>query len=499
MTDPGGYFFIPLIPEGEPFTALAIDTLSGKTRSVQGIGPEQGDSTYMFFNFLTEEVSGTTTVNIGDVISSTISAPGEIDLYSFTAQAGQQVFFDVLNQSGIGLTNWQVSDQFGNQVFRTCLGCGDAGVYTLTTGGTYILAIGEGGSTATGAYQVQLWDVPPPDVFAISIGDVISDDVPGPGAGNIESPGAKDIYHFTATPGQSVFFDTQAQSGLSLMNWSLVDSLGSQLFSTCLGCGDPGVFSLTQGGVYTLTVGEPHNDQVGTYQVQLWNVPPPQTFDIAIGDTVSDGVPGPGAGNIESPGVNDIYHFTATPGQSVFFDVQAQSGLSQMDWRLVDSLGAQLFSTCLGCGDPGVYTLAQGGIYTLTVGEARNDQVGTYQVQLWDVPPPQTFDIAIGDTVSDGVPGPGAGNIELPGVTDIYNFTASAGQNVLFDVLSQSGVPQVSWKLLDPNGGQLFNRCLGCGDPGVITLTLAGEYRIEVGDVRNDGMGTYSFQLTDQP
>jgi hypothetical protein len=49
MTDAGGYFFVPLIPEGEPFTALAVDTETGDTRSVQGIGPALGASTLMFF------------------------------------------------------------------------------------------------------------------------------------------------------------------------------------------------------------------------------------------------------------------------------------------------------------------------------------------------------------------------------------------------------------------------------------------------------------------
>ena len=33
-----------------------------------------------------------------------------------------------------------------------------------------------------------------------------------------------------------------------------------------------------------------------------------------------------------------------------------------MDWELVDSTGTKLFNTCLGCGEPGVVTLTQGGL-----------------------------------------------------------------------------------------------------------------------------------------
>jgi hypothetical protein len=92
--------------------------------------------------------------------------------------------------------------------------------------------------------------------------------------------------------------------------------------------------------------------------------------------------------HIESPGAKDVYHFQATPGQLVYFDIQLQIGLGLLDWALVDSLGAQIFRTCLGCGDPGAFTLSAGGVYTLTVGETRNNQVGTYQFKLWDGLPP---------------------------------------------------------------------------------------------------------------
>lgn len=53
VTDAGGYFFIPFIPEGEPFTAVAYDSASGQTRNFTGIGPQTGASIYMYFDFAT--------------------------------------------------------------------------------------------------------------------------------------------------------------------------------------------------------------------------------------------------------------------------------------------------------------------------------------------------------------------------------------------------------------------------------------------------------------
>lgn len=54
VVDPGGYFFIPFIPAGAPFTAVAHDKTTGETRVIDGIGPALGDFEFMFFDFFSE-------------------------------------------------------------------------------------------------------------------------------------------------------------------------------------------------------------------------------------------------------------------------------------------------------------------------------------------------------------------------------------------------------------------------------------------------------------
>lgn len=51
VTDAGGYFFVPFIPAGEPFTAVAIDTITTETRVYNGVGPATGDNVFIFFDF----------------------------------------------------------------------------------------------------------------------------------------------------------------------------------------------------------------------------------------------------------------------------------------------------------------------------------------------------------------------------------------------------------------------------------------------------------------
>ena len=262
-TDPGGYFDIPLIPQGEPFIAVAIDSVTGAERTFEGIGPATGDAVYIDFEF------------------------------------------------------------------------------------------------------------PPDDTvennYPIRIGDTVSNGKPSAGAGNIEVPGGQDIYTFNATAGQGVYLDDLSTECKNTRRWQLLDATGEQIFDEYMHCVDDdlGPFALVHGGRYTLTVyGFP--DGRGTYSFKILNAPQ-QHFHIAVGETVSGGKPAAGAGNIDVPWSRDIYTFSATAGVMVYFDSLTGDCSSRLGWNVVDSTGASLFISRLGgktgsCGgDPGTYTLTKGG------------------------------------------------------------------------------------------------------------------------------------------
>ena len=338
----------------------------------------------------------------------------------------------------------------------------------------------------------------PQGAFPIKIGDKIADGVPAAGAGIIETPYEQDVYVFKAAARQKVYFRMLGRgTGMDYINWKLTDSDGAEVFNTCLGCGEVGVRSLTKGGTYTLTVGNDKQRATGTYQLQLIDVPPPNQFSIKIGDQIKDDVPGPGAGSIESPGAEDIYTFTAAPRQKVYFrSWEHSTGMSYIKWQLIDNDGMQVFDSCLGCGEPGVQTLTKGGSYTLTVGHQNNPATGTYRVQLYDVPKAKQFSINIGDKIRPGIPAAGAGTIESPGSEDVYLFSATPGQTASFRITERSkGMDYINWRLVDDNGMELFNSCLGCGERGVQTLSKGGTYSLTIGNTRNPATGEYGFEI----
>ena len=71
------------------------------------------------------------------------------------------------------------------------------------------------------------------------------------------------------------------------------------------------------------------------------------------------------------------------------------------------------------------------------------DRVGAYQFQIWDVPEPVVVPIELESVIQ--------GSITVPGEIDPYEFDATAGQVLFFDLLSGSRF-DFQWTLTAPGG-----------------------------------------------
>lgn len=424
------------------------------------------------------------------------------DVYSFTAAAGQRIFFELQDVSDtLTGVDWQMVGPDGRSVTGGVLGFNGVRGPTLSLAGTYTIVVGDNDSTGTGTYGFRLTNPPSPQRFAIAVGATVSDGVPEAGAGNLEALAATDIYTFTATAGQLVFLvDQNVAADLDDVNWRLTAPGGEVLFDSSFGFGETGVYRMPATGIYTIAVGADADLGVGTYEFRLGTPPAPEQFAIALGATVSAGVPAPGAGTIEAAFGQDVYSFTAAAGQRVLFDLtDVDSDLGGVNWRLVAPGGAVVFNRTLGFNggsDPGVFTLPSAGTYTLVVGDEQDDGTGSYAFQTRLAPAPQQFAIAVGATISAGVPAPGAGTIEEDYGQDIYSFTGQAGQRVFVALQNvPDALDQVRWRLVAPDGSELLNRTLDAGTLGVRTLPATGTYTLIFGDDQEAGTGSYGFQL----
>jgi hypothetical protein len=461
--------------------------------SVSGYAEETGPYSFALWNIPAPDAFAIPLASvIGPEIGSgagAIETPGVQDTYTFEATAGQTIFIEVPEADFT--VYWLLSDQDGTQVFGGFRGGGsNIGLIELERGGQYTLTV-SGYQAEIGTYRARIWDVPPSADVTIEIGDTIATETMGTGAGTIESPGVKDTYTFEASPGQSILVEVLEAD--FTVYWQLTGPENEQIFSGYRGADTMfGVYTLETGGQYMLTASG-YEAETGSYRAKLWDVPEPDAFEIEIGEMISGNTTGIGAGAMESPGVQDIYTFEVAAGQSILIEVLEAD--FTIYWQITGPEDETIFGGFRGADTTtGVLTLEQGGQYTVTV-SGYNAEAGTYQAKLWDVPQPNQFDITLGQSISGDTPAPGAGQIETPGVQDIYTFNAAVGQSIQIEVTAAEFT--VYWVIEHEDGEQIFGGYRGLNNIiGPITLERAGQYRLMVSGYDRE-TGSYGFTISE--
>jgi hypothetical protein len=108
----------------------------------------------------------------------------------------------------------------------------------------------------------------------------------------------------------------------------------------------------------------------------------------------------------------------------------------------------------------------------------------------------QRFSVTLPTRIQRDFPGAGAGVIESPGAEDAYAFTVAAGQSVYFDLQARDeALAQNRLRLLDDDGAEIFNTCMGCSSPGVQSLTRGGAYTLIVGNPTEASIGGYTLEI----
>src|SRR5262249_42892231 len=124
------------------------------------------------------------------------------------------------------------------------------------------------------------------------------------------------------------------------------------------------------------------------------------------------------------------------------------------------------------------------GSYTLTVAGS-GDHTGSYGFRL--------LDSSSATALTPGTPVTGTLS---PGTSsNLYRFTANAGDRFYFDEQSSSGSGNDRWRLIDPSGQQVWFSSLN-SDVGVQSLTAAGTYTLLVeGYIGNTSPVSYGFNV----
>ena len=438
------------------------------TLTVSGSG--QTDGAYAF---RLSDLAAATAITAGTAVSGTLSPGSSTSMYQFSGSAGQSFYFAHLSGNGSTNDDWRLTDPYGNILFNSALST-DGGRVTLNATGTYTLLI-EGAISDTSPVTYSFNAIPVSDTTqTLALNTAVS--------AALVSPSQLDQYTFHLSANTLAYFDSLTNSGS--LQWSLSGPAGvvvsNRLFNNSDGrftSFDP-VLSLPA-GAYTLTVSGVGN-AVGAYSFRL--------VDLSSATSVT---PGTSFSGTLSPAVStSFYQFIASAGQSYYFARLASSGSTNDGWRLVDPLGNVVFDSPLNT-DPGRFTLALSGTYTLLV-----------EGQIADTSASELFAERRTDHrhhANSDVRKYGQHRVVSTWAQDKYTFTLTAQTLAYFNALTNNANYQ--WSLSGPEGTVISNRAFNASDsttgPANPVLSLpAGQYTLTVSSVGQTAT-PYSFRLLD--
>src|SRR5262249_18070632 len=133
------------------------------------------------------------------------------------------------------------------------------------------------------------------------------------------------------------------------------------------------------------------------------------------------------SGSIGVPGEQDLYTFSLAAPALLYFDALSNNGAA----TLTGPAGVAMNLTFSGTFR--VLTLVAGA-YTFALARP-GDATGPYQSRL--------SDLAQATSLTPGTPV--SGTLNPANETDLYSFTAAAGDQFFFDVQARSGASQARW------------------------------------------------------
>jgi hypothetical protein len=424
-----------------------------------------------------------TSITLGATVNGTLSAAGELDDYVFDVAGPARLYFDSFAPSNSGAFFWSLLGPRGIEIADRStyssesyeFGNGNP-VIAVSLAGRYQIRIRGAGNT-TGNYSFRVLNLA--DGVALTPGTPVT--------ASLDPGNETDVYRFAANAGDRVFFDRQtfspAYSGW--VSWRLLDPYGGQVWGPANFYDDVDVSTLAFAGVYTLLIEGRiwTRDSVARfdYSFNIQPVVDDPASALTIGDTVD--------GNIAHSGQQNSYSFSLADETLLYFDSLSNSNIA---WTLRGPDGYLLSrnlqnsdSAELGQSNP-LLRLAAGD-YTLTL-DGVGDITGDYSFRLVDVAN-EAAALIPGTAVSDSLSG--------ARVTDFYRFDAVAGERYYFDRISYGDYYNTTYRLIDPQGNQLWGGYVWPEDQEMSAFALSGTYYLLVeGRIGNAAASNaYSFNL----
>ena len=416
----------------------------------------------------------------GGRVSGAISTGGEIDSYTFAADAGDHIEI-------------QIADLTGNSYYAPRIelygpGGGDAiavatnnvvarMVLTLEESGTYILLVQDNSGVRTGDYNIYYVNLPVDEHGPLVNGGVVSESI---------DLGDLDTFSFTADAGDHIEIQ-------------IADPTGNSYYAPRIELYGPGggdaiavatnnvvarmVLTLEESGTYILLVQDNSGVRTGDYNIYYVNLPVDEHGPLVNGGVVSESI---------DLGDLDTFSFTGEAGDHIEIQIADLTGNSYYAPRIElygpgggDAIAVSTNNVVARM----VLTLEDlwSGTYILLVQDNSGVRTGDYNIYYVNLPVDEHGPLVNGGVVSE--------SIDL-GDLDTFSFTADAGDHIEIQIADLTGnsyyAPRI--ELYGPGGGDVIavatNNVVA---RMVLTLEESGTYILLVQD--NSGVRTGDYNI----
>jgi hypothetical protein len=423
------------------------------------------------FSFRLSDLASATPITPGTAVAGTLNPGDSTNIYKFSANAADLVYFDAQTLSGSSNTYWRLIDPNGNQVWFASFA--DVSTQVLGFTGTYTLLVeGDIGNTSPVNYSFNVLDLTSTTV-PLTLGAQVNGTV-------TQIP----AYSFSLSNPALLYFNSLTNN--SNLAWSLVGPQGTLVSNRNFTSSD-GYYANTQYGYIPVV-----NASAGSYTLFVAGNNGATNFSFRLSDLASATPITPGiavAGTLNPGNSTNIYKFSANAGDLAYFDAQTLSGSSNNYWRLIDPNGNQVWFSSFA--DVSTQALAFTGAYTLLVeGDVANTSPVNYSFNVEDLTSatvPLTLGAQVNGTLTQ---------------TPVYSFSLANPAQLYFDSLTNNS--NLAWSLVGPQGTVVNNRNFTTSDGyyaniqyGYIPVVnaSAGSYTLFVAG--NNGATNFSFRLSD--
>lgn len=414
----------------------------------------------------------------GQTIQATIGVAGEVDDYTFDANAGDAIVAGLSRDGSAIEPRLRILSPTSAVLHDEINTFGLDHVLAAPVSGTYTLRVSESGDNETGAYAVSLARLPGPQT---------SDGDDGPLTSGQSYLGGItlsdiDVFTFTATAGEKITM------GLSRVGSSIEPTLdvfspaGTNVFTGTTAFGLAADFAVPTGGSYYAVVRDANCDEVGQYRLSFARpFTPTVATPLGSGQWVR--------GSVDA-GQFKLFTFNlAQAGADVRLGASRLDSAIEPRVTVYNAAGQQVSTGVNTFGFDLDFTATLPGQYAAVVGDANADEAGEFGLS-----------VAVGGNAPAVDRGPlisgrqYRGGVE-PGMLQAYTFAGTAGDTVTFAASRANSAIEPRIDVFRPDGVKLTSAVNTFGFDLEALLPSTGTYLAVVADATADESGGFYFSF----